>query len=636
MEAITEDGVIDAEFGEDGQVVQGSRLNRPEDERIQVDIGLPKVKPADGKLTKVKTEQVEESELNPPPNVIESHVEAEAIQSKTTKVNYEYQKKLVESANLQAELALRPRRNIEENVFERLYAVHEEAMIRNAIRDGEMSLSGSNKSKSHQNQEDEIPQFTVVPKGEKWRPKNWSENGPSPPPEPILRLYEDAIVRYSRKEEAQQNFLSETKQRRSQPLIDPVSEQMLQNRPETDTVLAFKRGIAAKSPIAERIKYLESLPPTEDPECTFQPKVNNSPTYLHSLVKSPPPQQTKANEEQESNVKIKHKNLNKKNQAKDRNYQRNDELNEEYDDFDEKRRELERLQEENEEEDDIKVIDREDVYMRYVNQKKKEFEQEQEDDIKVIDREDVYMRYVNQQKKEQEEYEQEQEESNQQIKSRSLKQQQKIEKEKKWAESDKKYQKYEELKKKEERKNLIKQHKLPGKTSGSPNQDKFQSHSEKRVNYYSQVKDGQFLSQTADDRKKNRERMKQTRPQSAPRYLLLFKDSQYIQQKKEEDRLRAIQEENQRIKDEKQKQFKTGSINAKLFPSNVSFDQRNELWAQQHKQRQQELALQIAKEETSGLFFKPEIHEHHPNLDKSKDWEKQTRGLDTFLKRQEL
>ncbi|KAA6365523.1 MAG: hypothetical protein EZS28_038950, partial [Streblomastix strix] len=64
---------------------------------------------------------------------------------------------------------------------------------------------------------------------------------------------------------------------------------------ETDTVLAFKRGIAAKSPIAERIKYLESLPPTEDPECTFQPKVNNSPTYLHSLVKSPPPQQTKAN-----------------------------------------------------------------------------------------------------------------------------------------------------------------------------------------------------------------------------------------------------------------------------------------------------------------------------------------------------
>ncbi|KAA6376219.1 MAG: hypothetical protein EZS28_028252 [Streblomastix strix] len=91
------------------------------------------VKPADGKLTKFNVVQVEESELNPRPNVIESHVDAKAIQSKTTKVNIEYQKKLIESANQQAELALRLRRNIDENVFERLYAVHQEAMIRNAI-----------------------------------------------------------------------------------------------------------------------------------------------------------------------------------------------------------------------------------------------------------------------------------------------------------------------------------------------------------------------------------------------------------------------------------------------------------------------------------------------------------------------
>ncbi|KAA6394218.1 MAG: hypothetical protein EZS28_010257 [Streblomastix strix] len=303
MDAIVEDG---QNYDADGR--DKNRPLKPEEEIITLDLHLPAVKKADERFKKVQITKV-------PPD---------ALQSGKIKLNETYQRDLLQKTAELSLKAMKPHHDSKGNVFERLYSMHQDDMVKQLIEVERKQQEENNQSprKNTQSSVKRTKDQTSSPKREKDQ-LNDKENEQDKqikkqqeskidsnldefkqadqdgrlrqgqlllddPPIGIQKLYQDAEERRKRNEMRLKQLYEEEKKWKNMQL-SPVTEKIIRNiKTPTSTIQQFKNGIVATVKTKEEIDkekqdlkiHVDQLSEYQfgydEKECTFHPKINSS------------------------------------------------------------------------------------------------------------------------------------------------------------------------------------------------------------------------------------------------------------------------------------------------------------------------------------------------------------------------
>ncbi|KAA6404385.1 MAG: hypothetical protein EZS28_000096 [Streblomastix strix] len=248
MEAIKEGGDED---NYDEGINQQQRKNMPEYENIVIDLQYPRIKPADGKLTKVAQSQVDDKPTRP---IMLETAPPTSIQNQGLKINRDYQQELMTKSIQYGEIALRPRRHDDDNVFERLYQLHEDQIVKNIIEQSkEIQLAKDEEQKKlklKEPQKKKIRRKKQINQNEDYMKQGEDEQDQEEWEEiEVDDINESALRLYSLHKERQNrmNLIREQQEQvmksMSIPQINPDSKEIAKHLPPTQVKLAFKRAI---------------------------------------------------------------------------------------------------------------------------------------------------------------------------------------------------------------------------------------------------------------------------------------------------------------------------------------------------------------------------------------------------------